>query len=178
MLSRAPARRNREADVLRVLKVIAVAVLVTICLIMQLQVFQRYVVGRSLDWPDELAAALMAILTFVGGALATKYGDNICVTVLLDRMSEKWRLVVETLADIIALLFIGVLGYYSVPLILRTWEQTLVTLPVSRGLVYLVIWFSIAAMFYYAVMRSAIARHLRSRCPAQDASQTAKEDGR
>src|SRR5512137_894667 len=135
---------------LMTLKVIAVVVLVAISLMMQLQVFQRYVLGRSLDWPDELAAALMAVLTFVGGALATRYGDNISVTVVLDKMSERWRFVVETLADAISLLFIGVLACFSIPLILRTWDQTLVTVPASRGLVYLVIWIAIVAMFYYA----------------------------
>jgi TRAP-type C4-dicarboxylate transport system permease small subunit len=160
------------------LKVLAAAALVAIALIMQLQVFQRYVLNYSLSWPDELAGILLAVLTFVGGAIAARHDEHISVTVLLDRMSEGWRLVVRSLADLVMLLFIGVVALYSVPLVIRTWNQTPITVPVSRGLIYLVIWIGIAAMFWYALMRSALVRYVRDRCLARTASQEVREESR
>jgi TRAP-type transport system small permease protein len=143
---------------------IAAAILVLgLALIMDLQVFQRYVVGRSLGWPDELAGIMLAWITFVGAVLAMRDEEHIGFTLLEERLPASWALAVRGLCDLIVVAFLGVLIYYSIPLIERTWNQTPITVPIPRGAIYLVLPVSAAFMIYYRLARSPVIRRLLGR---------------
>jgi len=158
------------------LKCVAGLSLIGITIFMQLQVFCRYVLNYSLSWPDELAGILLAILTFVGAAIGMRHNDHISFTALLERLNTKWRVFFHTLSDLITMCYIGVILVYSIPLITRTWGQTPIGVPISRGLFYLVMWIGVAAMFCYAVGHLPVARRLLAHWMPNESAPSGPQD--
>ena len=145
------------------LKVLAGVSLMGVMILMSLQVFCRYVLNHSLSWPDEMAGILLAILSFAGAAVGVPHKDHIGFTVILEKCSERWRIVLKTFSDLIALSLLGVVFVFSIPLILRTWGQTPLAVPIPRGLLYLLMWISVAAMIYYTIADTPCLRWLFNR---------------
>jgi len=152
------------------LKALAGLSLMGITIFMSLQVFCRYVLNHSLSWPDEMAGILLAILTFAGAAIGVQHKDHIGFTVLLDKCSERWRIVLQTLSDLITLSFLGIVLVFAIPLILRTWGQTPIAIPIPRGLLYLLMWISVVAMFCYTIADIPCLRRLFNRSSSKAAT--------
>ena len=142
------------------LKILAGLSLMGIMVLMSLQVFCRYVLNHSLSWPDEMAGILLAILTFAGAAIGVRHKDHIGFTVILERSSERWRIVLQMFSNLIALSFLGIVLVFSIPLIIRTWGQTPIGVPIPRGLLYLLMWISVAAMSCYTIADMPCLRRL------------------
>jgi TRAP-type C4-dicarboxylate transport system permease small subunit len=58
-------------------EVLLMASIVLIVIIMGLQVFMRYFIGRSLSWPEEISRYLFVWFSFLGMSYAIKYNINL-----------------------------------------------------------------------------------------------------
>lgn len=151
-----------ERAVNAVLRLAACGLLLAMCAAMALQVFQRFVVGRSLDWPDELAPTLLVWISFVGAALAARDNEHVGFPLLVDAMPPAVAAAVRFAGTAVVVVLLAVYVWFSVPLILRTWDQTLTTVPVSRGLLYAVLPFASLVMIGYALLHSPLGTRLRA----------------
>ena len=104
--------------------------------IVPLQVFCRFVLKSSLQWPDELSPYLLAWLTFTGAVLAMKNNEHLGFDVIVNRTTGKLRLGILLLKEVIILFFLFVLVYYSFPIIKIKWPDYAYTILISKGLIY------------------------------------------
>jgi TRAP-type C4-dicarboxylate transport system permease small subunit len=106
--------------------------------------------GESLVWYDEVAAILLAWLTYYGAALAAMKRAHIGFSGVVDTLSPRWRLPAVALAEFCVFGFFILLAYigWSVMDVLAT--DFLVSLPeISVKYTQSVIWIG-AALFVIA----------------------------
>src|SRR5215203_4430423 len=73
--------------------------LVIMTLIIPVGVFNRYVLGAGSQWPEPLAILCMVVFTFLGAAASYRAGSHIAVTMLIDRVPERFRQTLTYLVD-------------------------------------------------------------------------------
>jgi TRAP-type transport system small permease protein len=117
---------------------LAAVLVLGLTVIVALQVFQRFVVGRSLVWPDEAAGLILVWITFVGAYLTSADDAHVRFRLVHDRLHSGLAVAIATLGDIAVIVFLVVMIYFSLPLIERTWDQRPITVPVSKGFIYLI----------------------------------------
>jgi TRAP-type C4-dicarboxylate transport system permease small subunit len=152
-----------ERAVNAVLRLAACVLLLAMCAAMALQVFQRFVVGRSLDWPDELAPTLLVWISFVGAALAARDNEHVGFPLLVDALPPALGAALRLAGTAVVVALLGVYVWFSGPLMVRTWDQTLTTVPISRGLLYGVLPVTSIVMIGYVGLHSPLGTRLRTR---------------
>ncbi|WP_152965695.1 TRAP transporter large permease [Pseudomonas sp. RIT-PI-a] len=125
---RLPARAltclNRCA--MRVVEVLAVAlVLVETCVLLA-GVVSRYVFHNPLVWTDELASSLFIWLAMFGAVLALDRGEHMRMSALVNKLPPAWRGFSETLSALIVVLFVAMI---ITPAMVHSHEQMAITTP-------------------------------------------------
>lgn len=85
--------------------------------------------GASLVWYDEVAAILLAWLTYYGAALAALHRAHIGMPTLVERLRGRTRLAVVLLGEACVLLFFGVLAWAGARVLSVLGGTTMVSLP-------------------------------------------------
>ncbi|WP_170235011.1 TRAP transporter small permease [Croceicoccus sediminis] len=137
----------------RTLLMASALALASMMAILTWQVFARYVLGNSPAWAEQTALVLMIWMTFLGTASGIADGFHIRIVEGVMSLREPWRKrAVQTanLLIILAGILILVLGSNLVG---TTWGNAVPTLPLSRGMVYLVIPVSGALMAVFAMQK-------------------------
>jgi C4-dicarboxylate transporter DctQ subunit len=78
-----------------------------------LNVVARFVFNVGLDWAFEVTKYLFIWSAFFGAVLCFREGCHIRVTLLLDLLPPKLRKWVQVVGDIVVLLYLGVVTYFS-----------------------------------------------------------------
>ena len=107
--SRAAGRRK-----LKLLEWFLCALLTGIVLLTFAQVLFRYVFQTSLAWTEELARFMFIWLAALGAAYACKKRAHFLLRFLVDKLSVRKRMVVETLAVFLMAGFLAVFIIYAV----------------------------------------------------------------
>jgi TRAP-type C4-dicarboxylate transport system permease small subunit len=104
-----------------------------------MQVFMRYVLGSSLAWSEELARYCFIWLVYLGISYGVKKQRHIKVDIVLILLKDKWKIVLNIIANLIFLAFaVFVIIYgYSIADRLLSFGQTSPALQLPMGLVYL-----------------------------------------
>ncbi len=115
---------------------LAFAIFWALGFIVFLQFFTRYVLNDSLAWTEEIARYGLMAVTFIGGAMVTRRNSHIAV-VLLPNLLPAWasRLVLAFI-DVVTLLFLALLAYFSVLIVERMGVQRMTVFDVSMSVVY------------------------------------------
>lgn len=94
-------------------------------------VFFRFVMHSPLAWTEEVARYMMVWVTFMGAGLAMGRGRHIGVTMVLDLLPRRLRLIADTLARCIMAAFFCAMIYYGAKftLSLRTQISPAIGLP-------------------------------------------------
>ncbi|ARK31211.1 TRAP transporter small permease [Halalkalibacter krulwichiae] len=103
------------------------------------QVVMRYVLGSSLAWSEELARYCFIWLVYLGISYGVKKQRHIKVDIILLFLKDRWKIVVNILANVIFLsfaIFVVVYGYDIAKTVL-TYGQKSPALQIPMGLVYL-----------------------------------------
>lgn len=88
-------------------EIIASLCLALMVILIGMQVFNRYVLGSSLVWSEELARYLFIWAVYVGCAYATKQRSHLSVTIL-QNFAPRWlKLPAQLLADFATVVFCG-----------------------------------------------------------------------
>ncbi len=116
-------------------------------------VFARAYLHQSYLWADEVARLTLAILAFIGGAVAYRRGDHAFVRVCLNLMPRRGERGCLALADIVVLFVAGVTAVASVDFIASSWNERTPILQLPAALIALPLPAGMALLALYAIAR-------------------------
>ena len=117
------------------------------------QVFSRYVLGASPAWAEQGALILMIWMTFLGTASGVAEGFHVRIVEGVLRLEQPWQARAIGFANLLIVLAGILMLVLGSQLVVATWGNAVPTLPVSRGMVYLVIPFSGALTAVFAAQK-------------------------
>lgn len=123
----------------------------TLAFVVFLQFFTRYVLNNSLGWTEEIARYLLVTVTFVGAIMAVRKSSHIAVEILYRWFPRPLRRVMQTIVDLTAVAFYGVLTWLTYQLAGRTYQK-MVSIDVPKSWLYYFIVACFASMTVYAVI--------------------------
>jgi tripartite ATP-independent transporter DctM subunit len=100
-------------------------------------VFARAYLHRSFLWTDEVARFTLAILAFIGGAVAYRRCDHAFVRIVLDLLPQPIQRACLALTDLTVLLVVGLTGIASAEFIASSWGERSPILQVPAALIAL-----------------------------------------
>ncbi|WMS40766.1 TRAP transporter small permease [Acuticoccus sp. MNP-M23] len=124
-----------------------------------LQFFTRYILNDSLGWTEEIARFLLIAVTFIGSIMAVRKGSHIAVEILYRWFPRPLRRILQTIVDVVSVVFYGALTWFSYQLSGRTF-QMMVSIDVPKSWVYYGVTACFALMTMYAIV--VAARHMIS----------------
>jgi TRAP-type C4-dicarboxylate transport system permease small subunit len=101
-----------------------------------LQFFTRYILNDSLAWTEEVARYGLMAVTFIGGAMVTRRNTHIAVALLPNFLPPTASRVVLATVDLVTLLFLALLAYFSVLIVERMGVQRMTVFDISMSTVY------------------------------------------
>ena len=115
-----------------------------------LQFFTRYVLNNSLGWTEEIARYLLIAVTFTGAVMAVRKESHIAVEFMFRWFPRGLRRFLQTLIDVVSLIFYGALTWFTVELA-RSTRQKMVSISLPKSIIYWVVAACFAAMTFYAL---------------------------
>jgi TRAP-type C4-dicarboxylate transport system permease small subunit len=100
-------------------------------------VLSRFVFNADVAWSGELASLILVWATFLGGAAAVRRGAHMRVGELVEALSGRVRAAAECLVLLAVMATLGIVAWYGVLLVERTWHQQTTVLYLPVGLLYL-----------------------------------------
>lgn len=91
--------------------------LAAMSIIIILQVFQRYVVQQSLDWPEELARYLFIFAVYIGSSFAASERRHLEVTIVRTVFGTKIGNYFTILAYVITVIFCGIMFVWGIMMV-------------------------------------------------------------
>lgn len=104
--------------------VVAGAVLVAFTALVLYSVVMRYFFTRPPIWGEEVPKLLFVWMIFIGAGFAYFAGANIRMTVLIDRVPRGPRRLIEITMHLCVLVMLGVILWYSQPILRLTAGST------------------------------------------------------
>lgn len=102
-------------------------------------VFTRFVLQSAATWTGEFSGFALVWITFVGTAYATYQKNHIRFESVFDALPASIRLVLQTIFNIMMVLFFAIVLSYGYHLTLDSMTTETVSLPFSKGVVYSVL---------------------------------------
>ena len=87
------------------------------CLIMLIEVIRRYAFGASSQWGEMTARYAFVYLVYIAVAQVAKTRDDIRIDVLPRKLGPKGRLILYAYFDLLYLLLVALVIYYSIGVI-------------------------------------------------------------
>jgi TRAP-type transport system small permease protein len=116
---------------------IAMAIFWSLALIVFLQFFTRYILNDSLSWTEEIARYGLMWVTFIGGIVVTRRGTHIAVELMSNMMKPGLaRVALLIFIDMVKLLFLALLAYFSLTITERMDSQRMTVFDVPMSYVY------------------------------------------
>ncbi|WP_051137276.1 TRAP transporter small permease [Novosphingopyxis baekryungensis] len=103
------------------------------------QVLARYLLGNSPAWAEQSALLLMIWMTFLGTASGIASGFHIRIAEGVTSLPPPWHSRAVAVANLLIMLAGMMILWFGVVLVTETWNNAVPTLPLSRGMVYIVI---------------------------------------
>jgi TRAP-type C4-dicarboxylate transport system permease small subunit len=123
-----------------------VTLFVAILVVMILQVAFRYVLNTPLVWTEELARILFIWACYLGAPVATRRGNHVTITFVLERLPKGPGRVVALGIQAVSLVFFLQLAILGAVLAARSHTVEAITLPIPWSLIYLAVPLSAALM--------------------------------
>lgn len=95
-------------------EILLVVCLLVMVVVIFLQVVMRYGFNSSLSWSEELARILFIWASWIGISFGQKKGEHIKITLVIDNLRGKARIIVLLLADLFTLVILAVLLFKGV----------------------------------------------------------------
>ncbi|MEA2935167.1 MAG: hypothetical protein QOD74_1813 [Variibacter sp.] len=116
---------------------IAFVIFWSLAFIVFLQFFTRYILNDSLAWTEEIARYGLMWVTFIGGAVVTRKRTHIAVELISNLMKPgPLRTALFVAVDMITLVFLALLAYFSVTIIERMHDQRMTVFDLEMSYVY------------------------------------------
>ncbi|MEO8410684.1 MAG: TRAP transporter small permease, partial [Propionivibrio sp.] len=121
-----------------------------------INVFIRFFPLFSLEWFDEVIEMLVAWMVFLGAAALWRENEHFTITFLPELLKgKKAGVIIDIVANLVSLIFIGAFTYYSLNLTLRVSDWTpIINMP--KSLLYACMPVSGVVMIIYS-LRNIVA---------------------
>ncbi|MCR6670752.1 TRAP transporter small permease [Devosia ginsengisoli] len=136
-------RFGRLDDLLGMLEdATGITLVVVLALVVNLQIFSRYLFHAPFIWPEEVARLLMIWIAFVGSAAVTRRGADMAVDTFVLLMPEGLQRALAIIKDLVLaalFIFIALQGkaladaVSNMPLIATGWPTSLLAWPLVVG---------------------------------------------
>lgn len=126
-------RKSLPTLAVEVACIVLMAILVSL---VTAQVFMRHVVHQPLTWSEEAARITFVWVTFIGAGLAFQRRENLRIMLVPDALSLRARLWLRLAVYLVELGFMGLVLYYSVPLLQRLYIAHTPALEWSQSVFY------------------------------------------
>ena len=133
----------------RLLYLISGLLLIVIACTVFYAVTLRYVFNEPPLWAEDAPRVFFLWLTYIGVAVATRRGQNIKVTHFIDKMAPLPRLILETVMNVLVLIMIGVIFYWSFPVLELQLRGTMLSTGWSYAWTYAALPVGCALMLIY-----------------------------
>lgn len=117
-------------------------------IIVFVQFFTRYALNDSLGWTEEIARYLLIMLGFVGSVTCIRKHSHIFLEFFYRFLPDRAVRFLIILVEVINVGFFGYAGVISIELAWRTRFQYMVSIDVSKGVIY---WTVVASCFAMAL---------------------------
>ena len=141
---------HHAADIL--VKAAAVG-LVAMTVIVGWQVFGRYVLNSSPSWSEQAALTLMIWYVSLAAAAGVREGFHIRIVALENALTGQRKRIMRIASDLVVAGCGLAMAIWGGELVLRTWEHTIPSLGLPRGLAYLGLPISGALIVVFALER-------------------------
>jgi tripartite ATP-independent transporter DctM subunit len=94
-------------------------------------VFSRYALGDPIYWADDFCSVLLLWLAVLGAVYAARRNEHMRLTVLIDRLPERYRFAADVVAIVAFLVFAATLTYQGWVLTVEEFHNTMPALGVS-----------------------------------------------
>lgn len=119
----------------KVLHAVLVVDMVLMVLLITLQIVSRYVFNNPNTWSEEASRYALVYMTFLGGALSMLRGNNLKVTMLVERFSPRVQAFLDLFMQCLSIVFLVTVVIYSYPVLVRLASQPTPALNISKSLV-------------------------------------------
>lgn len=125
------------------------ALLLAIAALVLYVVFMRYVFSASPIWGEDVPRILFIWMTYLGIAVATKRGQNLRVTFIIEKLPPRPRVVLELAMHAIVIAMIVTIAWHTWPVIqlnagmrqLSTgWSQAISFIPFTLAAVLMIVY--------------------------------------
>ena len=144
---------KKPLDLALPLRIIVGLMFLVIVVLTLAQVFARYVLDSPLLWSEELVRLLLVWVVFLGSAVVCWDGRHLNVDTFYSRIPEKFRIVIRVFNALIAIFFLTVLAWYSLPLIQLEWIINMGSMPIPLSFVRIPALVGGALMIIYILLR-------------------------
>ncbi len=111
-----------------------IAAVLLLAFIVPVGVIFRYALNAALSWTDEVGGMLLVFITFLGSVVALDRGGHLDMDLFANRTPPRLRLVLRAFIDLVLAVWLVVILINGWTIATRLFGQTLVSLPISRGL--------------------------------------------
>ena len=141
------------------------------------QFFTRYVLDNSAVWTEEVARQLLILLTFFGAGYALRTRANICISYFVLKLGPLGQRLAQEASSLFQFAFYAYACYLCIKIAEATKYQTLMSVDLSKSVVYYIVSVSLAGMALRAIVDVwAIARGYVDRRPPGAAAPAAPAD--
>ena len=88
-----------EANLGRAEELLAMALVAALLVVVNLQIFARYLFHAPFIWPEEVSRLLLVWMTFIGGAALTRRGADLAVDTFIEMLPRLPKRLVLMLRD-------------------------------------------------------------------------------
>jgi tripartite ATP-independent transporter DctM subunit len=117
--------------------------------------FARAFLHSSLLWTDEVGTFALAILAFMGGAIAYRRDHHSVVQTLVNALPLPYRRICKSLSEWIVVVVSAITGWLSVPFVTARLGQTTPILQMPAGIIAAPVTIGMALLLIYALDRLA-----------------------
>ena len=117
------------------------------------QVFTRYILKNPSSWSEEMVSYLFAWMSLFGASIVVGERGHMNIPIVVERMGQKGRLFFAVFAELVALLFAGVILLYGgIQITNLAMGQMTSALGVPIGIFYVVLPISGALNIVYTIL--------------------------
>ena len=129
----------------------AAVLLIVIALAVFYSVFARYALKLPPLWAEEAPIVFFLWMTFAALAVATRRGENIKVTFFIERFDPRSRLILELFMHALVIVMIGVIFWFSFPVITLQLRGTMLSTGWSNAVSWFPVPIGMVLMAFYQI---------------------------
>src|SRR5690606_26764824 len=121
---------------------LAIAFVVALGAVVNLQIFSRYLFNAPFIWPEEVSRILMIWIAFIGSSAVTRRGADMAVDTFVLMLPQNWQRTILIVKDLVMaglFVFVAIQGkalaqaVASMPLIATGWPTAIMAWPLVIG---------------------------------------------